>query len=168
MSGQPPAGGPQPPPSNAAQAFQDSNVAQDTFTPSEAATVLLSVTAAPAAPTTQTIDNTATATAATTATTTTTAAAQAPADTTQPANTPAQIPVPTPAQEAATTPQFLEQFQGPPPYTETRLAYYERYQDRHPETLQNFTAHQLRQFNQLLDTLRGISSALIPSFSYSA
>ena len=153
LDAQEPAGGPKPPPSTVHAAFSDSRLATDTFTPSQAASVLLSPVAA-----------TATANAATPVSQAATASIQTTA-------TQAQNPVSAVVAQIKVEQTPVQQFQlsqGPPPFTLRTALKSPNSINRQPLYAQPLTPFQIRQFSDLLKTLKSVTSSVLPQFSYSA
>ncbi|MDP9018175.1 MAG: hypothetical protein M3N19_07630 [Candidatus Eremiobacteraeota bacterium] len=159
-----PAGGPQPPPTTVQAAIADSHLQTDSFTLSKAASILLSSVAAPASvaaaqpsPAGSTPGNAAVS-----------ASAAAPATQASQAQNPATAVV---AQDTTSNTNVLEQFeqdQGPPPYTLHSAEPNPNRENARQLQPASFSPFQIRQFSDLLRTLRSVTSAVLPNFSFSA
>ena len=166
FDGQEPPGGPKPPPDTVQSAFNDSRVAAATFTPSEAASVLLSAlpAATPAADAAKPPPQVAPPPSAT-----------APAGTplqSQTVTTQAQNPqlsvVAQQKSEATNPVKQFEKSQGPPPFTLRTANPNPNKINQKPLYAHALTPFQVRQFSDLIKSLRSITSAVLPNFSYSA
>lgn len=164
FDGQEPPGGPKPPPDSVQSAFNDSRVAAATFTPSEAASVLLSALPAPAQ---QDSNKPSTATEVTPATAPAGTPLQSQEVTTQAKNPQLSVVAQQKTEDTSPVKQF-EKSQEPPPFTlSNALPDPNKINDK-PLYAQAPTPFQVRQFSDLLKTLRSITSAVLPNFSYSA
>ena len=84
------------------------------------------------------------------------------------ANTPVATPAASDAAQAANAVQAFEQAEAPPPYTLQDFQPNPNRENARSIAHSGFTAFQGRQFADLLKTLRSITSAVLPNFSYSA
>jgi hypothetical protein len=137
----------------------DSHLSTDTYTQSQAASALLASTVTPAA--SQPV----------TAVPAATPAVSAPAVSAQTNTTQAQNPsTAVVAQDAASDTNYVQQFEqaeAPPPYTlATAVPNPVRDNSRQLAPVE-FTPFQTRQFSDLLKSIRSITSAVLPNFSYS-
>ena len=162
FDGQEPPGGPKPPPDTVQSVFDDSHLPAATFTPSEAASVLLSTLPAP--PQSQDAAKAPPPVAATPAAGT---PLQSQAVTTQ-AQNPELSVVAQQKTEAANPVKQFQESQEPPPFTLSNALPDPNRINRKDLTVQTPTPFQVRQFSDLLKTLRSITSAVLPNFSYSA
>jgi len=165
FDGQEPPGGPKPPPDTLQSAFNDSRIAAATFTPSEAASVLLSTL--PAAPPAQDVSKPSAPLASESATPPAGTPLQSQAATTQ-AQNPQLSVVAQQKSEAANPVKQFEKSQEPPPFTLSNALPDPNKINQKSLYARTPTPFQVRQFSDLLKTLRSITSAVLPNFSYSA
>lgn len=165
IDAQEPAGGPKPPPATVHAAFSDSRLATDTFTPSQAASVLLSNLAAAPPPNAASKPPV---TASVQAATPTSQAATTPGQTT---TTQAQNPVSAVVAQINVEQTPVKQFQlaqGPPPFTLRTALKSPNSINRQPLYAQPLSPFQIRQFSDLIKTLKSVTTSVLPQFSYSA
>ena len=160
-----PPGGPQPPPASLPAAVSDSRIATDTYSQSQAAAALLA-SSAPQSSQTQTNTNApAAAPSATPAVSTDQAASVV---TTTQAQNPSTAVVAQNTTSNANDLQEFEQSEAPPPYTLATAVPNPDKENSRALVPAEFSPFQIRQFSDLVKTLRSITSAVLPNFSYSA